>query len=189
MRGLATAVFIAGITAAGIAVSGAAPAWPSTAAALLQPAASGELVVVVVRHAEKATDDARDPSLSAAGADRAQALAKRLAGLPLAAAYATPFKRTQLSAAPAADAAGIAVTVREFVSRNPDEDAAALREQLLHDHRGEVVLVVGHSNTVPAIVEALAGSEAEPMAEAEFDRLSVVRLRADGSALLGVERY
>lgn len=149
----------------------------------------GGLLVIVVRHAEKAADDARDPSLSSAGAARAEVLASRLAGLPLAAAYATPFRRTQLTAAPSASAAGIEVTVREFASRNPDEDALALREQLLRDHRGEAVLVVGHSNTVPAIVEALSGSEAEPMPETEFDRFSVVRLRADGSAVLSVQRY
>ena len=172
--------------AVGVAAAGA----PARAEreSLARPEREG-LLVIVVRHAEKATDDARDPSLSSAGMERAQMLASRLAGLPLAAAYATPFQRTQLSAAPAASAAGIEVTVREFVSRDPDEDAVALREQLLRDHRGEAVLVVGHSNTVPAIVEALSGRAAEPMPETEFDRLSIVRLRADGSARLSVERY
>lgn len=189
MKVLTRVVLAAAISAAGIAAAGTGTVFGGQAAELLAPPTGGELVVVVVRHGEKAADDARDPSLSSAGAARAQVLASRLAGLPLAAAYATPFRRTQLSAAPAASAAGIEVTVREFASRNPDEDALALREQLLRDHRGEAVLVVGHSNTVPAIVEALSGSEAEPMPETEFDRLSVVRLRADGSAVLSVQRY
>jgi len=79
--------------------------------------------------------------------------------------------------------------VREFVSRDPDEDARALRETLLREHRGEAVLVVGHSNTVPAIVEALSGEEAEAMPETEYDRLSLIRIEADGHVELRVERY
>jgi len=35
------------------------------------------------------------------------------------------------------------------------------------------ILVVGHSNTVPQIVQALGG-ESKPMADAEFDRLTIV---------------
>lgn len=147
------------------------------------------LVVVVVRHAEKASNTARDPDLSAVGRARGEALAERLRGLPLAAAYATPFKRTQQTAAPTARAQGIELVVREFSSRDPDTDAQALREALLRDHRGEAVLVVGHSNTVPAIVEALSGVEVEAMPETEYDRISLVRMAADGSAELSVERY
>lgn len=147
------------------------------------------LVVVVVRHAEKASNTARDPDLSAAGRARAEALAERLRGLPLAVAYATPFKRTQQTAAPTAQAQGVELVVREFSSRDPDTDAQALREALLRDHRGEAVLVVGHSNTVPAIVEALSGVEVEVMPETEYDRISLVRMAADGSAELSVERY
>jgi len=180
------AVFLAAVAAAGVA------AWSVALAvgpfALAAPHAEG-LLVVVVRHAEKASDNPRDPGLSPLGKQRAEMLARRLSGLPLAAAYATPFKRTQRTARAVAEQQGIAVTLREFVSRNADEDAQALRQMILNQHRGEAVLVVGHSNTVPAIVEALSGIEAEPMPETEYDRLSVVRIDADGSAQLQVERY
>lgn len=146
-------------------------------------------LMVVVRHAEKASDSERDPDLSAAGRSRAVALAERLRGLPLAAAYVTPFKRTQQTAQPTVQGQGIELIVREFSSRDPDVDAQALREALLRDHRGEAVLVVGHSNTVPAIVEALAGAGVDAMPETEYDRLSLVRIAADGSADVSVERY
>lgn len=167
----------------------AALAWPQSAPALEWQVPPEGLLVVVVRHAEKAQDDPRDPSLSERGRQRAEALAGRLRDLSLAAAYATPFRRTQLTAQPVAGAQGIEVEVREFVSRDPDEDARALRDTLLHEHRGEAVLVVGHSNTVPAIVEALSGEEAEAMPESEYDRLSLIRIEADGRAELRVERY
>jgi broad specificity phosphatase PhoE len=161
---------------------------PAQAGNWQSPPADG-LLLVVVRHAERASDTARDPELSAVGQVRAQALAERLRELPLAAVYATPFRRTQLTARPSAEAQGIEVEVRDFVSRNPDEDALALRETLLREHRGEAVLVVGHSNTVPAIVEALSGQDAEAMPETEYDRLSLIRIEADGRAELRVERY
>jgi broad specificity phosphatase PhoE len=161
---------------------------PAQAENWQSPPADG-LLLVVVRHAEKASAEARDPDLSAAGQVRAQALAERLRELPLAAVYATPFRRTQLTAWPSAETQGIEVEVRDFVSRNPDEDALALRETLLREHRGEAVLVVGHSNTVPAIVEALSGQDAEAMPETEYDRLSLIRIESDGRAELRVERY
>lgn len=147
------------------------------------------LLVVVVRHAEKAQNDPRDPDLSVAGQVRANALAERLRALRLAAAYTTPYKRTQQTASPSARAQNIEVVAREFSSRDADVDAAALREELLRDHRGETVLVVGHSNTVPAIVEALSGADADAMPETEYDRLSLIRVEADGSARLRVERF
>ena len=46
-------------------------------------AASAPLTFIVVRHAEKATDDPENPSLSAAGLARADALAQRLHDVPL----------------------------------------------------------------------------------------------------------
>jgi|JI8StandDraft_2_1071088.scaffolds.fasta_scaffold76492_2 broad specificity phosphatase PhoE len=167
----------------------AALAWPLSAPALEWQVPPEGLLVVVVRHAEKAQDDPRDPSLSETGRQRAAALATQLQGLRLAAIYATPFRRTQLTAQPSAAAQGLQIEVREFASRDPDEDARALRETLLREHRGEAVLVVGHSNTVPAIIEALSGEEAEAMPETEYDRLSLIRIEADGRAELRVERY
>lgn len=167
----------------------AALAMPLLAGAELPQVPADGLLVVVVRHAEKAQDDPRDPSLSALGQARAQALAERMRPLHLAAIYATPYLRTRQTAEPTAEAQRLEVSVREFASRDPDQDAQALREELLRDHRGEAVLVVGHSNTVPAIVEALTGQAAEPMPESEYDRLSWVWVRADGSAELRVERY
>lgn len=167
----------------------AALALPTVAWSQAPQVPADGLLVVVVRHAEKAQDDPRDPGLSDAGRRRAGALAERLRDLPLAAVYATPFRRTQLTAQPSAAARAIEVEVREFASRDPDEDARALRETLLREHRGEAVLVIGHSNTVPAIIEALSGEEAEAMPETEYDRLSLIRMEADGRVELRVERY
>lgn len=152
-------------------------------------AARGETVVLVVRHAEKSADGTVDPDLSEAGLRRLDSLLARVQPLPVSAVYATPFKRTRQTGQAVADAKGIDLVVREFTSRDVDEDAQVFRDEILREHRGEVVLVVGHSNTVPPLVEALSGLDAEPMPESEYDRLSTVRIAADGSAALEVERY
>lgn len=161
----------------------------AAAMALLPAAAAAEVLVVVVRHAEKATNDPRDPDLDAAGQARARALATALAGSRLDAAYATQFRRTRQTAAPAATAAGIEVTVRPIEGVDAATYAAALANDLRALPAGSVVLVVGHSNTVPDIVAALDGRPATPMPETEYDRFTTVRLHADGRTDTIVSRY
>ncbi|WP_062356710.1 histidine phosphatase family protein [Pseudoxanthomonas mexicana] len=142
------------------------------------------LTFVVVRHAEKATDDPENPNLSATGRARAEALATRLRDVPLVAAYATEFRRTQQTAEPSA--AAHRLPVEAYYTRGPASEVAAQWRQA---HRRGTVLVVGHSNTVPDLVAALCRCATAPMDDTEYDRFSIVRIRADGSATLDVQRY
>jgi phosphohistidine phosphatase SixA len=73
------------------------------------PVTTGSTTVIIVRHAEKATDDARDPSLSPAGQHRAQALASALGDAGVTALYATQYKRTRATAEPLAQRLKLAV--------------------------------------------------------------------------------
>jgi broad specificity phosphatase PhoE len=148
----------------------------------IQPSGSPTLEVVVVRHAEKLADGG-DPALSDPGRARAQRLAYLLRDAPLVAAYSTDIQRARQTAKPSADEHGLALTVYD-PRVPPAEFVARLRE--LHPHG--TVLVVGHSNTAPAIAAALCGCGVEPMAETEFDRVMRVRFAADGTARLSVER-
>jgi broad specificity phosphatase PhoE len=148
-----------------------------------------DTVVVVVRHAEKATDDPKDPALSDAGQARAQALAIALKDLPLAVAVSTQYKRTHDTAAPAAKAHGLEVTVKPADAGNAATYATDLASHIRQAHAGQAVLVVGHSNTVPELVQALSGKAVAPMGEDEFDRIYVVTLPADGPARFVVLRY
>ena len=146
-------------------------------------------VVVVVRHAEKATDDPRDPTLTEAGQARAQSLARRLAITGLDAAYATQYRRTQLTAAPAAAQAGIEVSVRPADASNAASYGPDLARDLRALPAGSTALVVGHSNTVPGLVEAISGQPAAEMPETEYDRYTVIVLDADGKARVFVSTY
>jgi broad specificity phosphatase PhoE len=148
----------------------------------IQPGDSPALEVVVVRHAEKLAEG-DDPALSDAGRARAQRLADLLRDAPLVAAYATDTQRARQTAKPSADEHGLALTLYD-PRVPPAEFVARLRE--LHPHG--TVLVVGHSNTAPAIAAALCRCGVEPMAETEFDRVMRVRFDADGVARLSMER-
>lgn len=125
--------------------------------------APGTVTFVVVRHAEKATDDPRDPSLSEAGQASARRLVDALAGTPPTAIYATQYRRTQLTAQPTAQA--YRLPVDEYQAQLAAE---TLARQLRQTHTSGVVLVVGHSNTVPQIATALSGVPVPPMDESVY---------------------
>ena len=139
---------------------------------------------IVVRHAEKGADDARDPSLSAVGNARAQSLARLLADVPVDAVYATNYNRTQQTAWPTATARGVAVTT--YDARLP---VATFVAQLRAAHTEGTVLVVGHSDTVPEIVFALSGQPIEAMPDTAFDRLYRVTVGSSGVVTLVQARY
>ena len=74
------------------------------------PDPAGGATFVLVRHAEKASDDPKDPSLRPEGERRAARLADRLHLDPVVAVYATAYRRTQATAAPVAADHGLTVT-------------------------------------------------------------------------------
>lgn len=48
--------------------------------------------------------------------------------------------------------------------------------QIKNDNEGKKILVAGHSDTVPLIIEKLGGGAIEPIGETEFDNLYVVTI-------------
>lgn len=123
--------------------------------------------VILVRHAEKMAEPADDPDLSAMGAYRAKALAGWLRDAGIEHIYVSQFKRTQQTAAPVAETSG--ASVHELDAG----DSKVLVKEILKRHRGQTVLVVGHSNTLPEIVRELGG-EIDEIPEADYSRLVIV---------------
>lgn len=132
---------------------------------------------VLVRHAEKASDDPRDPGLTEAGRTRAERLAWSLRRRPVAAVYATAFKRTQQTALPTAQAHGLDITPYEAAGA-PQDIARDLRAR----HASGTVLVVGHSNTVPGLAAALCRCAIGPIADSEYGRRISITVLPDGRA-------
>jgi phosphohistidine phosphatase SixA len=150
------------------------------------PAGAAPAVVLVVRHAEKEAVPAEDPPLTAVGRQRAAELARVVqawsaAGAPVRALFASEVKRTQQTLAPLAASTHVKVSVVNA------KDIAALVKQVLAVDGG-VVVVAGHSNTVPGLIQALGGPPGIVIADAEFDRLFAIT-GAGSKALVVALRY
>lgn len=124
--------------------------------------------VILVRHAEKASQEDASP-LTPAGTERANELARVLAGVKVDAIYTTQYRRVQDTAAPFAQALGITPLVRNAGGTYASDLAREIREQ----RRGQTVLVVGHSNTTVSVMKAF-GADMPKIEESEFDNLYVL---------------
>ncbi len=132
--------------------------------------------VIVVRHAEKNIEpNNSNPNLSPAGQQRAQELARILEGSGVNAIYATQFLRTQQTALPLASKLG------QQVIQVDSSDTGGLVNKLVA-HRGGTFFVVGHSNTVPAIIKALGGPAYPEIPDNEYDNMFVVTIYRTGKA-------
>ena len=89
--------------------------------------------------------------------------------------YATQFVRTQQTAQPLADHLGLDVNIFN-ITGNLQQCADDLVDHILSEHRGEVVLIVSHSHTVPLIVEALGMSSAPEVPGNKYDNLFIVTI-------------
>lgn len=144
--------------------------------------AQAQTAVIVVRHAEK-IDESEDSLLSPAGAARAEALARVLASAAVQAVYVTQYQRTALTAGPLAKGLGLVPVVI-------NSDASAdLVDRIRKDHPSQVVLIVGHSGSVPRIVRLLGVTEQVQIAHDEYDSLFLVVPRATGPPTMIRLRY
>lgn len=131
--------------------------------------------IIVVRHAEKASASDPDSPLSLAGQDRAMALARLLRASGVQAVFVTDKKRTQQTAEPIASQRSIVPTVV------PAGDTTALLQKLKAVPKDAVVLVVGHSNTVPDILTGLGAKERVALRDDQYGRVFAV---LDGGRVL-----
>lgn len=141
--------------------------------------------VILVRHAEKAAAPANDPPLTEPGEARAKALATIARDAGVTAIVTTQFARTRETARPAAEALHITPDVVSAGGAQHVQEVA----RVIRSHAGGVVLVVGHSNTIPAIIAALGATQPPAICDSEYDRLYVVTVPASGSAHVIRARY
>ena len=132
--------------------------------------ASAEPFVVIVRHAEKANNDPKDPDLSPSGHVRAEALARILKDAGITTILISEFKRTQQTAAPTSRSTGIAPTIVA------GKDIGALVSKLRRLNGN--ALVVGHGNTIPDIIKALGIEPPIEIPDSDYSELFVVTIGA-----------
>lgn len=144
--------------------------------ALISMLGSCTTTYYIVRHAEKANSTADTP-LSAEGQARAQALRDTLISENITKVFVTDYQRTQQTAEPLATELGISPT--EVFANQTTELV-----QQLKTINGENVLIVGHSNTVPVIIDELMESPQNvTITETSFDNLFKVKIKKGGNGL------
>jgi len=131
--------------------------------------------IIFVRHAEKAETPPEDPGLSPAGQRRAAELSRQLVDADVVAGvdavYSTPYRRTQETAQAVADALDLPVNMYDA------SNTEAILETILDRHKGEIILVVAHSNTVPVLIANLGASKkVPPIAEDEYDNIYIISI-------------
>ncbi|MEO1075836.1 MAG: phosphoglycerate mutase family protein [Bacteroidota bacterium] len=131
-------------------------------------------VLYLLRHAE--TGEGRDPGLSDEGQARAEALAALLVDRRIAAIYTSQFARTQATAQPLADTLGLDVGVRPLDTADPRGSAALAVREIAAAHFPQQIVIVGHSNTIPAMIEALTDTPMADLAHDAYDDLFVVTI-------------
>jgi broad specificity phosphatase PhoE len=166
-----------------------APLWMMAWAAILVLAAAffywhsaTTTTIVLLRHAEKQVGTIDDAPLSPQGELRATRLAQMLGDAEtfgrVSRIYVTDTRRSQQTAAGLAQRLDLKPVV---VDGKPS--ARELARRVLRENRGGLAVVVGHSNTIPQLVGALADADTVPaFGEEEFDTLYVVTVPTIGRA-------
>lgn len=107
---------------------------------------------ILVRHAEKGNDGTDDPDLRPEGHERARKLAALLKNTAVSAVYSTRYKRTTNTVTPLAQQKGLEVQV--YDAAKPE-----VIEAMISRHAGGIVVIGGHSNTIPQIANLLTGKD------------------------------
>ncbi|MFD2532276.1 SixA phosphatase family protein [Gracilimonas halophila] len=142
-----------------------------------------ETTLIFVRHAEKQDDGTRDPSLTEIGEKRAQKLSELItSSYNVSAIYSTGYKRTQQTAFPTSEVLNL--SINEYQLSNPD----SLIRSIIELHKGEHVLIVGHSNSTPTLVNAAINENRfEKLDESVYDNIFEVNIDETGET--SVNRY
>jgi len=128
----------------------------------------------LIRHAEKVDSDGLDPDLSKAGKERVVRYIDYFKTIKLDSVYTTNFKRTFQTANPIALTKGV-----EPIIYNPNKIDFT---NFIKKHKGQTVLIVGHSNTTPKFVNKLIGSmKYSQILEGNYENIYKVTITKEGT--------
>jgi phosphohistidine phosphatase SixA len=139
------------------------------------------VTVLLVRHADvdSITGAPDSEPLNVNGQKRAETLAQIAGPLRVDAIFTSAAVRTKETARPLAAKLGLVAQVA----------TANLATQLGSGVVGKVVLVVGHSNTVPQLIQALGGPASPTIVPSQFDNLFIVAVTGPGQAKMVRLKY
>ena len=112
-----------------------------------------DATIYLIRHAEKVRTDPNheDPSLNIEGMMRAKRWAKYFEPIKIDEIYITKYMRTKQTIS--------FIAQQKMISPHHYQPDAVFIESLLKNNNGKKILIVGHSNTIPKMVNDLIGEE------------------------------
>lgn len=133
---------------------------------------NGELTrIIIVRHAEKNNDGTQNPSLSAEGKLRAERLNKMLSEFQIDKLYATPYARTKETLQPIATARKLEISKYGLLDKD-------FPKNLISNENGKTVVIAGHSNTCPPLVNTLIKQDKyEELDESDYGKIWILTFR------------
>lgn len=135
-------------------------------------ASDSKTTLILVRHAEK--EKGPNPDLTEAGQRRAEALKDLAEFHKITGLITSGAKRTIQTATPLSQLLNL-----EIKSDVSPLDYQQLQSYILDNYEGKTVFLVGHSNTVPHLINYLIGQDIlKDIPETDFTKLFVVDLES-----------
>ena len=138
--------------------------------------------IILIRHADSTSSNNSEPSLNVKGCARAQTLIHILGKSGIEAIYHSDTIRSKETAAPL-------VAHLPSIAKKQIVKAPEIQNNILANHAGKAVLVIGHSNTVPDLIYLLSGVRMPPINDSEFDNLFIVKVLGPGQASVTSLKY
>ena len=131
--------------------------------------------IIFVRHAEKDLSVKDDPELTEDGQRRAFELTRQMKDADVVAGidaiYSTPFKRNVATVEPLSKLLELPINLYD------KNDYESVLETILDNHKGKIILVVGHSDTPANLKAELGASKSVPtIADKEYDNIYIVSI-------------
>jgi len=133
--------------------------------------------VILVRHTER-LDQSADSVLSPLGIERARVLAERLKDAGIRAIYSSERRRSIQTAEP------VAALLKINLIAMPSANAGEMITRIQRENANDIVLIVGHSNTIPDLIKRFGAAEQLNIADPEYDNLFILIPQAGRPALL-----
>ena len=130
----------------------------------------GDKIYYLIRHAEKDTVPVDNPKLTEVGIERANFLANMMKGTRIDGIYSTMYTRTLFTIDSLASRKGLKIL--------PYKPSALklLHKTISQDTTQSAVIVVGHSNTTPALANVILGKQefTTGFDESDYDNILIV---------------
>ena len=133
---------------------------------------------IILRHAEKDTTVAgsqmmqADPPLNSIGQERAQSIVRKFKQYKISTIYSTNYNRTKSTVLPLANAMGLSIN-----NYDPKQLKTFADELKAEANHSKTILIVGHSNTSPRLVNMLLGKdEYKDLDETVYNQYWIVKL-------------